>query len=181
MATIDIYNLAGDKVGTLELADANQGYTVPEALADVTPLAAHDALVAKSADVIVFSHPWVFPIVSRVPGLENKPFIYDSQNVEGHLRRSLLGEEGLAGGIAAMVESLERELCDLQVQRHANQFPDGAPNGDIQQRVLPETRPARIWFSSTGRDRPSIWTITTPGASVSAAPWRINCRTRWLK
>jgi glycosyltransferase involved in cell wall biosynthesis len=70
------------------------------------------AFEAKAADVIVFSHPWVFPIVSRVPGLENKPFIYDSQNVEGHLRRSLLGEEGLAGGIAAMVESLERELCE---------------------------------------------------------------------
>ncbi len=70
------------------------------------------AFEAKAADVIVFSHPWVFPIVSRVPGLENKPFIYDSQNVEGHLRRSLLGEEGLAGGIAAMVETLERELCE---------------------------------------------------------------------
>ncbi len=66
---------------------------------------------ARSADVIVFSHPWVYPIVSRLPGLENKPFIYDSQNVEGHLRRSLLGETGLAGGIAQMVESLERELC----------------------------------------------------------------------
>jgi glycosyltransferase involved in cell wall biosynthesis len=69
------------------------------------------AYEAKSADVIVFSHPWVFPIVSRLPGLENKAFIYDSQNVEGHLRRSLLGEDGLAGGIAEMVESLERELC----------------------------------------------------------------------
>jgi len=69
------------------------------------------AYEARSADVIVFSHPWVFPIVSRLPELEGKPFIYDSQNVEGHLRRSLLGEKGLAGGIAEMVESLERELC----------------------------------------------------------------------
>ncbi|HEX9302827.1 MAG TPA: glycosyltransferase [Thermoanaerobaculia bacterium] len=69
------------------------------------------AYEARSADVIVFSHPWVFPIVSRLPGLEDKPFVYDSQNVEGRLRRSLLGERGLAGGVAEMVESLERELC----------------------------------------------------------------------
>ena len=69
------------------------------------------AYEAQSADVIVISHPWVFPIVSRLPGLEDKPLIYDSQNVEGRLRASLLGREGLAGGVAEMVESLERELC----------------------------------------------------------------------
>jgi len=66
---------------------------------------------AQSADVIVLSHPWVFPIVSRLPGLGDKPLVYDSQNVEGRLRASLLGKEGLAGGVAEMVESLERELC----------------------------------------------------------------------
>ena len=66
---------------------------------------------AQSADVIVFSHPWVYPILSRLSGLENRRFVYDSQNVEGTLRRSLLGEQGLAGGVAEMVESLERELC----------------------------------------------------------------------
>jgi glycosyltransferase involved in cell wall biosynthesis len=69
------------------------------------------AYEARSADVIVFSHPWVFPIVSRLPGLEDRPFVYDSQNVEGRLRTSLIGKEGLAGGVAEMVESLERELC----------------------------------------------------------------------
>ena len=66
---------------------------------------------AQSADVIVISHPWVFPIVSRLPGLEDKPIVYDSHNVEGRLRRSLLGDQGLAGGVSEMVERLERELC----------------------------------------------------------------------
>jgi glycosyltransferase involved in cell wall biosynthesis len=69
------------------------------------------AYEAARADVIVFSHPWVFPLVARDPKLAGKPFVYDAQNVEGRLRRSLLSGEGLSAGLAGMVEELERDLC----------------------------------------------------------------------
>jgi glycosyltransferase involved in cell wall biosynthesis len=105
------------------------------------------AYEAKSADVIVFSHPWVFPIVSRVPGIENKPFIYDSQNVEGHLRRSLLGDAGIAGGIAEMVERLERELC----ARAAAIFACSADDA-LAFELLYGVDPAKIHVVSNGTD-----------------------------
>ncbi|HEY6066068.1 MAG TPA: glycosyltransferase family 4 protein, partial [Thermoanaerobaculia bacterium] len=69
------------------------------------------AYEARDAEVIVFSHPWVLPVVRRIPGIEGKPFVYDAQNVEGPLRRAFLSKSGLGAGIAEMVENLERELC----------------------------------------------------------------------
>src|SRR5438445_2329998 len=66
----------------------------------------------RRADVIVFSHPWVFPIVSRLIDVQSKPFVYDAQNVEGRLKRSLLPPEGLGREIAEMVGELEKELCE---------------------------------------------------------------------
>jgi len=117
------------------------------------------AYEARSADVIVFSHPWVFPIVSRLPGLEDRPFVYDSQNVEGRLRRALLGEGGLAGAIAEIVESLERELCRRAASIFACSIEDArsfeslygvdpsrihvVPNGTDVDRVRPAGREER--------------------------------------
>lgn len=66
---------------------------------------------ARAADVIVLSHPWALPALRRAEGVAGIPIVYDAQNVEGPLRQSLLGSEGLAGAIAADVEALERELC----------------------------------------------------------------------
>ena len=49
-----------------------------------------DEVVANitRADVVVFSHPWVYPLIDDSL-LEGKTVIYDSQNVEGYLRAQL--------------------------------------------------------------------------------------------
>lgn len=69
------------------------------------------AAEARRADVIVLSHPWAFPAISRIPGISTIPLVYDAQNVEGQLRRSILGVEGFAGEIASTVEKVESEFC----------------------------------------------------------------------
>lgn len=43
------------------------------------------------ADVVVFSHPWVAPLVSDEV-LKDKVVVYDSQNVEGRLRAQILDQ-----------------------------------------------------------------------------------------
>lgn len=45
----------------------------------------------RQADVVVFSHPWVFPLLEQdlQPG---QTVVYDSHNVEGYLRAQLLDE-----------------------------------------------------------------------------------------
>ncbi|WET42224.1 glycosyltransferase [Citrobacter enshiensis] len=49
----------------------------------------------KMADVVVFSHPWVYPLID--PSLlQGKVIIYDSQNVEGYLRAQLFDESNMA-------------------------------------------------------------------------------------
>lgn len=45
----------------------------------------------KFADVIIFSHPWVFPLIKENINV-NQMVIYDSHNVEGFLRAQLLDE-----------------------------------------------------------------------------------------
>ena len=43
----------------------------------------------KSAEVVIFSHPWVFPLVREVLH-RDQLLVYDSQNVEVYLRRQIL-------------------------------------------------------------------------------------------
>lgn len=50
---------------------------------------ARDAI--RAADVVVFSHPWVYPLVRDMLS-PSQVVIYDSQNVEGYLRAQLLNE-----------------------------------------------------------------------------------------
>jgi glycosyltransferase involved in cell wall biosynthesis len=66
---------------------------------------------ARWADVIVLSHPWVYPHLRGRPEIAGKPLFYDAQNVEGFLKRSMLSTGGLAGEIAAEIESLEARVC----------------------------------------------------------------------
>jgi glycosyltransferase involved in cell wall biosynthesis len=114
---------------------------------------------ARKAEVLVFSHPWVFPVVARDPDLAAKPFVYDAQNVEGRLRRSLLAAGGLAAGMASNVESLERELCRRAAavfacsEEDAREFVESygadpgrvhvVPNGTDVHRLRPATDPER--------------------------------------
>lgn len=72
----------------IDVAFAEQGVLSPEYLKE-----ARSAI--EWADVIVFSHPWIYPLVSNVLG-PLQLIIYDSQNVEGLLRVQFLDEKNPA-------------------------------------------------------------------------------------
>jgi glycosyltransferase involved in cell wall biosynthesis len=67
---------------------------------------------AIASDVVIFSHPWLYPAVSTRVDLKNKIVIYDSHNVEYLLREKLLGREPFAGCLSQMVRFVEKELCE---------------------------------------------------------------------
>ena len=66
---------------------------------------------AAAADVIVFSHPWIYPLVSDL--LEGKLVVYDAHNVEGVLRAGLLADGGMGSALARQVALLEAKLCEV--------------------------------------------------------------------
>lgn len=63
------------------------------------------------ADLIVFSHPWVYPALRKAVIASGKPFIYDAQNVESYLRYQILGEDGFVGKVVKEVARIECQLC----------------------------------------------------------------------
>lgn len=66
---------------------------------------------AAAADVVVFSHPWIHPLVGDL--LEGKLVVYDSQNVEGVLRARLLADGGMGSALARHAALLEANLCEV--------------------------------------------------------------------
>lgn len=66
---------------------------------------------ASESDVIIFSHPWVYPAVSTRIDLRKKIIIYDSHNFEYILRKTLLGSTPFASCLSQNVRFLEDELC----------------------------------------------------------------------
>lgn len=69
------------------------------------------AAVAE-ADVVIFSHPWIFPLVGADIEPARQLIVYDSHNVEGLLRMELLDDGGGPGtAIVREVIRLEHELC----------------------------------------------------------------------
>ena len=66
---------------------------------------------AAAADIVVFSHPWVYPLVKDVLRQRRQLVVYDSHNVEGLLRLRLLGDTPFGAQLAAHGAVLERELC----------------------------------------------------------------------
>lgn len=77
-------NQAGGKV-VIDLAFSQQATLSPDYVA-----AARKEMA--DADVVVFSHPWVYPLVKDCLR-PDQVVIYDSQNVEGFLRAQLLNEQ----------------------------------------------------------------------------------------
>ena len=67
---------------------------------------------AKKADVVVLSHPWLYPIIKNSINFKNKILIYDSQNCEAILREDILGATTFAKCISHMVKFVEKELCE---------------------------------------------------------------------
>jgi glycosyltransferase involved in cell wall biosynthesis len=65
---------------------------------------------AHDADIVVFSHPWVYPLVSDLcrPG---QLVVYDAHNVESVLRFRLLGDSSAGLHLVRHAAALERDLC----------------------------------------------------------------------
>ena len=69
------------------------------------------AAEARQSDVVIFSHPWVFPLVEDVLEPSRQLIVYDAHNMEGFLRMNLLDDGGEGSEIASEVIRMERELC----------------------------------------------------------------------
>jgi glycosyltransferase involved in cell wall biosynthesis len=81
-------------------------------LAHHSPEYVHAAKAAGSdADVVVCSHPWVYPVVRDVLDRPGQLLVYDAQNVESVLRYRLLGDSETGLRIVRHATAVERELC----------------------------------------------------------------------
>jgi glycosyltransferase involved in cell wall biosynthesis/2-polyprenyl-3-methyl-5-hydroxy-6-metoxy-1,4-benzoquinol methylase len=105
------------------------------------------------ADVVIVSHPWVFPLVCEHINSKKSLLIYDSQNVEGFLRYTLLEDTPAGKEIAREVIRIEYELChaadiilacsaeDRRLYKHLYGIPSGkikvVPNGVFTRKVTP--------------------------------------------
>ena len=71
------------------------------------------AEAVDKADIVVFSHPWIYPVVKDRLDEQNQLIVYDAQNVEGYLRFTLLDDDGGPGTrivkeVVAQESSLDR-------------------------------------------------------------------------
>jgi glycosyltransferase involved in cell wall biosynthesis len=64
------------------------------------------------AEIVVFSHPWIYPLVKDRLRREQQLVVYDAQNVEGLLRMSLLDDGGMGSELVQDVVAMERALCE---------------------------------------------------------------------
>jgi glycosyltransferase involved in cell wall biosynthesis len=115
--------------------------------------AARDA--ARSADIVVFSHPWIFPLVRDLLDRDRQLVAYDAHNVEGLLRAELLDDGGPGTKIVRAVVQLEYDLCHFAHITIACSHEDRAsfhrlygisydrmrvvPNGTFTERLTPAT------------------------------------------
>jgi FkbM family methyltransferase len=67
---------------------------------------------AAEADVVIFSHPWMYGCVRDVVHESEKLIIYDSQNCEAVLRAKLLGTNEFGTCLAQNVKWIEGVLCE---------------------------------------------------------------------
>lgn len=82
-ASAELAQRAGGK-NVIDLAFSRQAYLSPDYIA-----AARKA--TENAHVVVFSHPWIYPLVKNQLR-PNQVVIYESHNVEGFLRAQLLSD-----------------------------------------------------------------------------------------
>jgi glycosyltransferase involved in cell wall biosynthesis len=90
-------------LGVIDLAFSKQAYLSPDFI--------HGAKeTIYDADVVVFSHPWVYSLVKNSISL-NQVVVYDSHNVEGYLRAQLLNKNNdLENDLLRQVIQDEKDL-----------------------------------------------------------------------
>jgi glycosyltransferase involved in cell wall biosynthesis/GT2 family glycosyltransferase len=66
---------------------------------------------AARADVVVCSHPWVYPLVCEVLNERKRLVVYDAHNVESVLRYKLLNDISIGGQLVRHAAACERDLC----------------------------------------------------------------------
>jgi glycosyltransferase involved in cell wall biosynthesis/GT2 family glycosyltransferase len=71
--------------------------------------AARDSV--RDADIVVFSHPWVYPLIGDALGRRDPVVIYDAHNVESVLRYRLLADSEIGLRIVRNGTAAERDLC----------------------------------------------------------------------
>ncbi len=64
-----------------------------------------------ASDIVIFSHPWIYPLVKDLLRSHPQLIVYDSHNVEGLLRTDLLDDDGFGTEIAKNVINIEYQLC----------------------------------------------------------------------
>ena len=67
--------------------------------------------VVQSADVVVFSHPWMHPLLAEFIDRSRQPVIYDAQNAEALLHYGMLDELPFGREIAKGAAMAEAFLC----------------------------------------------------------------------
>jgi glycosyltransferase involved in cell wall biosynthesis len=158
-------------------------------LAELSPAyvaAARDA--AASADVVVFSHPWIYPLVLDVLDRARQVVVYDAHNVEGLLRAALLDDGGPGTQVVRDVVAVEAELCRTADLILSCSHPDRdafrriydisaekiriAPNGSFTDAIRPLESAARATLRTqfNVQDRPvALFLGTNYGPNVDAA------------
>jgi glycosyltransferase involved in cell wall biosynthesis/GT2 family glycosyltransferase len=99
-----------------EWRDLTGGKTVIDAsfplLAHHSPEFVKAAREAVSdADIVVFSHPWVYPLIGESLGRRAPLVVYDAHNVESVLRYRLLADSEIGMHIVRNGAAAERDLC----------------------------------------------------------------------
>lgn len=154
---------------------------------------------AADADVVVFSHPWIYPLVQDV--LRRKPqlIVYDSQNVEGYLRATFLDDGGFGTELVRHVVEWEYGLChaadlvlacsheDRTLFHRLYDLPYAkcavVPNGTFTARLAPADdegrRAAKARLGLDGRTV-AIFLGSAYGPNVEAARFIISKLAPWL-
>lgn len=108
---------------------------------------------AARADIVIFSHPWIYPLVRQALREREQLVVYDSQNVEGLLRARFLDDGAFGTELVKHVARVEYELCrradlilacshqDRELFHELYGIPFSkiliVPNGTFTQRVAP--------------------------------------------
>jgi glycosyltransferase involved in cell wall biosynthesis len=96
-----------------------------------------EELVPK-ADILVFSHPWVYPLTAHLLDRPRQLLVYDAHNFEGFLRAELLDDGAVGTEIAKHVVATEFGLAQKAGLVAVCSKEDGALFGDMY--GVPETR-----------------------------------------